>query len=78
MNRQDVAQIVSEIPQGLDADEFLIELAKRAFVFRLKPNTERVMCKKCGKTTSHVSKLCEPHRKHWMEGYKYAVYRSLK
>lgn len=90
MNRQQVAQIVSEIPQGLDAeknsnvrmvsDEFLIELAKRAFAFGLPKGQGKSFCreKNCGKMTSHVSGLCEKHRKHWLEGYKYAVYGGLK
>lgn len=77
MNRKQVAQIVSEIPQGLDADEFLIELARRAYAFGLpQKKQEKSFCreKNCGKMTSHASGLCEKHRKHWLEGYRYAVY----
>ena len=81
MNRQQVAKIISEIPQGLDADEFLIELARRASVFGLpQPRSEKSFCrgKGCGKMTSHVSGLCDKHRKHWLEGYKYAVYKEVR
>ena len=77
MNRQQVAQIVSEIPQGLDADEFLIELAKRAFFFGLPKNPKKAMCHSCGTVTQHISGYCQRHRKAWVDGYKYGVYKRL-
>lgn len=78
MNRREVAQIVSEIPQGLDADEFLIELAKRAFAFGMpEDNPKKAMCHSCGTLTQHVSGYCQKHRKAWVAGFRYAMYKRL-
>lgn len=42
MTKEDIAKIIEEMPQGMDADEFLVELVNRAVKIAVEPVFARV------------------------------------
>lgn len=32
-----------------------------------------MLCRDCGRNTTHISKLCVNHRKDWLNGYNQAL-----